>query len=351
MLADIHLQNFRSYIDDSFEFSGGVNIIVGPNASGKTNLLEAILMLTKGSSYRAKDNEMVRFGQDWSRLDTRLTNSTNRTVKITPTDPKNKKYIIDGKAYSRLGPTHKMPVVLFEPNHLQLLSGSPEKRREYLDDLLEHIHPGFERLRRQYIRTLTQRNFFLKKNYTNKDAQIFPWNLKLSELAGQITRARIQATERLNIDFDPIYKKLSNSKTNVLLVYNNTWPIDSYESNMLKTLENSFELDKIKGFTSAGPHREDLSVMFDNHQAQSVASRGEIRTAVLALKTTELSILQSEKDTNIPFLLDDVFSELDGRRRHALSDYLSKYQIFITTTDADLVLQNFAKNCNIIPLT
>src|SRR4051812_17459469 len=102
MLADIHLQNFRSYKDESFEFGTGVNIIVGPNASGKTNLLEAVLVLARGKSYRAKDPELIRHKKEWARLDTHLTDAAARTIKITPEEPTNKTYELDGKTYKRL---------------------------------------------------------------------------------------------------------------------------------------------------------------------------------------------------------------------------------------------------------
>jgi DNA replication and repair protein RecF len=115
-------------------------------------------------------------------------------------------------------------------------------------------------------------------------------------------------------------------------------------------LEHSLEDDKLRGFTSAGPHREDLLVLFDGHPAQEVASRGEVRTAVLALKIIELKIIGAARDKTPLLLLDDVFSELDGARRHALTDYLKDYQTFITTTDADLVIQSFTDKCNVIAL-
>jgi DNA replication and repair protein RecF len=131
MIANIRLQNFRSYIDNSFEFANGVNIIVGPNASGKTNLLEAILIITRGSSYRAHDVDMVTFGQPWARLDS-LTDGGNRAVKIVVEPTPLKTFELDGRVFRRLTMHHMIPTVLFEPNHLALLNGSPERRRDYL---------------------------------------------------------------------------------------------------------------------------------------------------------------------------------------------------------------------------
>ena len=352
MLTDLRLQDFRSYKDASFELSPGVNIIVGPNASGKTNLLEAILVLARGSSYRAKDSQLVRFGRPWARLDGHSESSGQRTVKITCEPTISKQYEIDGKTYKRLGLAHSLPIVLFEPNHLQMFAGNPERRRDYLDDLLEQTTSGYGSLRRQYKRTLAQRNRLLKQAAGVGHNQLFPWDIRLSQLAGQLVRARSELVRTINTNVPVLYRQLSQTKTKINVVYDSQWPIESYESALLKKLETSHDDDQVRGFTSHGPHREDLLVTFDGRPAQTVASRGEIRTTVLALKIIELQIMREARDGQSPLLLlDDVFSELDGKRRHSLTDHLSTYQTFITTTDADIVLQHFTKHSNVIPLT
>lgn len=351
MITDLRIQNFRSYKDSSFELNPGVNIIVGPNASGKTNLLEAILVLARGNSYRAKDLDLVMFEKPWARLDGHTKNTGLRTVKLIKEDASGKIFELEGKSYKRLPHTQTLPVVVFEPNHLQLLSGGPERRRDYLDDLLEQTTPGYGSLRRQYRRALAQRNSLLKQPSVNSHSNVFPWNIRLSELAGQIVRAREQITLQINKEITPLYKKLSKSKTKVTIEYQHRWPPEQYETRLLKELDNSLASDIAKGFTSAGPHREDIIVLFDGHPASESASRGEARTTILALKIIELKIIESAREITPLLLLDDVFSELDGKRRHALTDYLAPYQTFITTTDADLVIKNFTQKCNIIALT
>lgn len=351
MITDLRLQHFRSFGDASFELSPGVNIIVGPNASGKTNLLEAILVLARGASYRAKDSELVQFGQPWARLDGHSEKSGQRTAKIVREPEPSKLYELDGKAFKRLGLAHSLPVVLFEPNHLQLFSGSPERRRDYLDDLLEQTIAGYGTTRRQYKRALAQRNSLLKQPGQASKTQLFPWDIRLSQLAGQVARARKELVDNIDADITALYKQLSRTKTKVSVGYANSWPIDNYESQLLKKLEASQADDRQRGFTGSGPHREDLMIAFDGHPAQETASRGEVRTAVLALKIIELKTVQAARDGLSPLLLlDDVFSELDGKRRHALTDYLAPYQTFITTTDADIVLHHFADRCNVIAL-
>lgn len=126
-------------------------------------------------------------------------------------------------------------------------------------------------------------------------------------------------------------------------------PLEGYETSLLKKLEGSLELDIKRGFTGNGPHRDDLGVYLDGKPVIEVASRGEIRTIILVLKVTELKLLEDILGQPPILLLDDVFSELDTRRRQALTSYVSGYQTFITTTDADVVVQHFT-DCNIIPL-
>lgn len=346
MITDLRIQNFRSYKDASFEFGPGVNIIVGPNASGKTNLLEAVLVVARGKSYRARGQELVRFRSSWTRLDSHDDSGGRRSVKIRIDGP-DKSYEINGKAYRRLPSPQALPLVLFEPEDLRMLSGGPERRRDYLDDLLEQTKPGYGVLRRKYRRALAQRNNLLKRQATQ--AQTFPWDVRLSELAGQIVGSRLGLVERLNKEIGPIYKKISGSHTKVSLEYRARWQTN-YETHLLKELEKSLELDVARGFTGAGPHREDLAVWFDGRRAQETASRGEVRTATLALKIIELKLTEELTGRPPLLLLDDVFSELDGKRRHALTDFLAPYQTFITTTDADTVVGHFTEKTNIIPL-
>lgn len=350
MITDLRLQDFRSYRDSSFELSPGVNIVVGPNASGKTNLLEAILIISRGSSYRAKDAEMVRFGRPWARLDADLAEGGRRSVKLVTEPLPAKTYELDGRTFQRLSLAHSLPIVLFEPNHLQLFGGGPERRRDYLDDLLEQTMTGYGATRRQYRRALAQRNNLLKRGHGVSHSQVFPWDVRLSQLAGQIVRARQQLALAINKDIGKLYRQISQSRVSLTAEYEHRWPVDNYESQLLKSLEAGFDDDRLRGFTSAGPHREDLAVSLNARPAQASASRGEMRTAVLALKIIELQIIEAARQTTPLLLLDDVFSELDGRRRHTLTDYLAPYQTFITTTDADLVVQHFTKTTNVIPL-
>jgi DNA replication and repair protein RecF len=205
-------------------------------------------------------------------------------------------------------------------------------------------------VRRHYRRVLAQRNALLKKNPRSLREQLFVWNLRLSELGGRIARERHLLTGRFAERINDLYGNLAGQSNEIALTYTTQFPIDSYETAMLHKLEESIDLDVLRGFTAAGPHRDDLQVSMDGHEASETASRGETRTLVLALKIMELQLLEELRGVKPLLLLDDVFSELDGRRRRALTGFVSDYQTFITTTDADVVLHHFA-NSTIIPLS
>jgi DNA replication and repair protein RecF len=348
MIQSLHLQQFRSYTDDSFEFRSGVNIIVGPNASGKTNLLEALLVLSRGSSYRAHDMDLVAHNAPWARLDASLM-GTERTLKLIKDPLPEKQYEIDGRIFKKLSLERTLPVVLFEPNHLLLLTGSPEKRREYLDELIAQTVGGYSTTVRAYRRTLAQRNSLLKSGHATAD-QLFPWNVRLSELGARLVRARQELVQRIDTQLAGLYCDISQATTQVSAAYATAAPSAQYETVMLHELEKRVRDDILRGFTSFGPHRDDLVVYFDDTPADEVASRGEVRTFVLCLKIIELQIIETARSITPLLLLDDVFSELDGARRKALTTHLQSYQTFITTTDADVVVHHFADHSNVILL-
>lgn len=351
ILDSLRLQSFRSYTNEGFEFDAGVNIIVGPNASGKTNLLEALLVACRGGSFRAKDAEMVAFGASWGRIDVAGADGT-RTVKLVKQENElvKKEFEVSGQTLSRLSLPRTISVVLFEPNHLLLLHGSPEHRREYLDDLLEQLVPGYTKTRRDYRRILAQRNALLKRGVETKN-QLFAWNIRLSETGASLARERFRLAEQINSRLKDLYQTLAQSSHDVVVFkYVSNLPINNYSTALLHALEKHQDRDFERGFTTMGPHREDFSVTFNGREAAETASRGETRTALLALKIIELQLLEEVRDQKPLLLLDDVFSELDGTRRKALTDALHNHQTFITTTDADIVLHHFTDNCRVIAL-
>jgi DNA replication and repair protein RecF len=349
MITNIRLQNFRSYNDDSFEFEDGVNVIVGPNASGKTNILEAILVATQGKSYRAKDSELIKTGAPWARIDADII-SKHRTVKLEKQDGLVKKsFDLDDKKISRLGSSTRLPVVLFEPNHLLMLGGSPELRRSFLDLLIEQTTADYGSVLNRYKRALLQRNKLLKSGRAAA-GQLFVWDIRLSQLGAQIVVARHKMITIINKHLSVTYSQLAGHQNSLSLQYSLAVDPESYGSYLLKKLEKDQQLDLLRGFTGAGPHREDMMFSIGGQPMATTASRGEVRTTLLSLKIIELEVIKDRQGTKPLLLLDDVFSELDGARRKALTSFIKPYQTFITTTDADVVIKHFSKQCNIISL-
>ncbi len=342
MISSIRLQNFRSYSDESFEFEEGVNIIVGPNGSGKTNLLEAILVISSGGSYRARDLELIQFGKPWARLDGQF-EKHQRTLKLVLQGPALQKgYELDGKVFKRLSLDKTVPVVLFEPNHLQLVTRGPRRRRDYFDDILQRTMPGFKSLDGRYRRTLAQRNSLLKQGSARAAGQLFAWDVRLSQLGAQIVEARLRLIENINGSIPKVYSAIASQKSKVELAYQTPINSANYSSQLLSKLEASAEADFARGFTAYGPHREDIAIYLNGQPAGVTASRGEMRSLLLALKIFELKLLENVRGQKPIFLLDDVFSELDGARRKHLVEHLEGYQTIITTTDAEAVLEYFA---------
>jgi len=353
MLTSLRLQSFRSYKDESLEFGPRVNIVVGPNASGKTNLLEGILIIATGRSYRTNSSNLIRNDQTWARLESNSSDGHCRVVKFQKTIQKTptKSFVIDEKPYSRLGLKQSLPLVLFEPNDLQLLNNDPSARRDYLDDLLEQLDNNFHKTRTIYRRALSQRNRLLKGDWHYARENLFAWNIRLSELGGQIVALRLQLIETINNRLSATYSRIADEKTELKATYQSNLNIDDYANSMQQKLQSSTEVDLQRGFTGAGPHRDDILITIGGHPAVSNASRGEIRTIMLALKMMEMELIELLHNKEPLLLLDDVFSELDGKRRKALTRVLQNYQTFITTTDADVVVQHFTDDCTIIPTT
>ncbi|MCA9347172.1 DNA replication/repair protein RecF [Candidatus Saccharibacteria bacterium] len=346
-IQSITLKNYRSYKEASFEFDLGITIIIGPNACGKTNLLEAVYMLAQGSSFRVSDKDVVKHSMQWSRIES-VFSGNERVLKLESGIPKTKKtFVINGNNKARLGFDDILPVVLFEPDDIRLVSGSPERRRSYLNDLLTQTVPLYKKTLLSYNRALKQRNTLLKKGATKNT--LFAWNVIMARSASEIVKWRLQAIEEINKNITKVYCDIAGKKHHIRVTYSGIVEGD-YMSYMLKKLEINTELDKARGYTGFGPHRDDLLIEIDDRLANLTASRGETRTITLALKVIEMKMIEASRGIQPILLLDDVFSELDGTRRKKLTSFLSGHQAIITTTDADVVGKNFIQTAQIVSL-
>lgn len=345
MIQTLELQQFRSYSDGLYEFSDGVNIIVGPNASGKTNLLEGLHTICTQHGFRSSDLQLIQFDKDWAKL-TALTDNGQRIFKFR--EDKKHTAIVDDVERAKLRPQDNIPVVVFEPQHMLLLTREPELRRSYIDGILSATESGYASRLKSYKRTLSQRNRLLKQDGVSA-SQLFAWNVKLSQLGGVIADARDALVSRIAPRVERHYQSISSGEHKLKISYESKLNTANYESGMLAWFDENVALDRARGYSGVGPHRDDLAISLDGRDARTSASRGETRSIVLALKMVELEEIEQATGKKALFLLDDVFSELDGSRRRALAELLNSRQSFITTTDADVVMDHFS-DYRIIPI-
>ncbi len=340
MISSIKLKNFRSYSSATFEFSNKTNIILGKNGAGKTNILEAILFLAVGKSYRASDNDLITYNQTTSQIEG-VFNDRKRTIK-TDTE-KNKIITVNNSNYKRMQFAQTIPVVLFEPEFMQILSRGPDMRRDYFDALLARINPSYQTLVNKYKRTLAQRNNLLKTRNFSSD-EIFVWNIKISELGGIIAQNRYEIISEINKEASKIYSDLASKKHTINISYDSKITLDNYSNNLLKGLEKNIHIDKEQGFTSLGPHRDDFSFCINKKDVTTSASRGESRTLLLTMKIIETKLIKKARDIPPILLLDDVFSELDEDRQGKLIDFLYDNQVIITTTTITPLMKGVSGN-------
>ena len=352
--TSLSLTNFRSYRDHMVHFSPSVTIIVGPNGSGKTNLLEALYVLSQGSSFRVSDKDLIHHDATWFRLEGMHGDQRRILTYSTPKIPA-KQFSIDGIKKQRLNYQQKVPVVLFEPNELRMLSGSPQRRRDYLDTLISRLWMDGGPRRSRFERALLQRNNIIKQAHEQPlgalEDQLFVWDIKLAEYAAALVGYRLQLVAEWNARLSELYSAIAATPSTVTVQYKTESQTENYKASLLKHLAARRGSDIVRGFTSVGPHRDDITILLNGVDAAVSASRGELRTLILALKIIELTILNNVSDRRPLLLLDDVFSELDARRRQALAELARDFQTVITTTDADIVSGYFAKDYHMIDAT
>lgn len=328
MISQITLKNFRSYKSSKFDFSKKTNIILGKNGAGKTNILEAILFLASGKSYRASDTDLIKNNESAAILEAEFDNK-KRSVKFDIN--KDKLFNINNTKYKRMRFDQTIPIVLFEPEFMQIISRGPDVRRDYFDSLLSRINPQHTTTLNKYKRVLAQRNNLLKNRDFSND-EMFVWNIKLSELGGVIAVNRSNLVSEINKSIGEVYSEIASKKNKISVGYKSKIDIKNYTNGLLKGLEKNISTDKEQGFTTLGPHRDDFEFMINSHNANISASRGESRTILLSMKIIETKLIKNARGEPPILLLDDVFSELDEDRQGKLVEFFYDNQVIITTT-------------------
>lgn len=338
IVQSLRVQNVRTHEDFSHALSPGVTLVTGSNGSGKTSLIEALIVGLNGTSFKGSDSELLRYDTPWWRIDI-VSDTDDRTIKFDPSRTSGRKqFAIDDKTSYRLPAARKYPVVLFEPDDLRLLGGSPSRRRQFIDRFIGQIDPQYGQALRKYDRALKQRNNLLKRSYVSHD-DLFVWDIALGEYGAAIIEARIRYIERLNGELNSTYNAIANTNDVVSVHYSHT-VIGDIKQRIVSELHAHAERDKLLGFTSVGPHRHDVIFKFNAMPALSVASRGEVRSVVLALKFLEVDIISDATGQQPLVLLDDVFSELDSDRQTHLATKFSDKQIVMTSASSTATLDS-----------
>ena len=342
-ISRLHLEQFRNIESLSVFPCETVNIIYGDNAQGKTNLLEAIWLLSGAKSFRgAKDADLIRFGERRALIESDFFCAGRQQTSKIQLEGKKTAWLNDIRQDSITAFAGIFTTVVFSPSHLGLVKDGPAGRRKFLDTSICQITPRYIGMIGQYQRILLQRNTLLKDiSYASALLDTLDiWDEKLSALGGVIIRMRMEYTRRLQKEAEDIYKGISMERESFSLDYRPfELPVQEGQtqreiSSLLleKMMQNRSE-DLRSGSTGIGPHRDDLEISINGRSVRSFGSQGQQRSSVLALKLAESRCIGDILGERPVILLDDVMSELDQTRREYLLNHLTGSQIFITCCD------------------
>jgi DNA replication and repair protein RecF len=333
-IKNLKLTNFRNWPEASFEFSDRV-LIYGPNAQGKTNILEALYILATTRSFRGKDAEVINAGSDFLRIEGTI--EKEKPIEVTATfnrtgEKVEKEFKIAEKKRPALDFIGMFSAIVFSPDDLMLISGPPELKRRYMSFTIGQNDREYLYNLLNYKKILGQRNELLKKADlgTIRD-EIDVWDQALSENGQKVIDARKNLADFINVRFSKYYAELTEEEKTLELVYEPALT----SINLADSLKEVRDKDIWEKNTTTGPHRDSLSIMIDGQNAEKFASRGEYRTIILALKLCERDWFLEKGGEAPVVLLDDVFSELDVQRRKYLVKAFAGSQLIITTTDLD----------------
>ena len=334
-LRRLQLKNHRNYAQLDLSPGAGVNVFIGANGQGKTNLLEAVAMLALSSSPRARrESELVGPVGPGSRIeaaneDGALTREL--AIALDVEGERTKRTIeVDGARRRAFDLPGNFRVTLFWPDDLGLVKAGPELRRRFLNQMLVQVEPGHARALAALRRILEQRNSLLKRIAGGEGAEdtLQAWDQELVKVATEIVDARAKAVSELQPVAARCHRQIAVGER---LEIRYLGPPE----NLAQAVQNSLAEDLRRGTTSIGPHRDDLLLLLDGQEARSFASQGQQRTAVVSLKLAEAALIEARTGERPVLLLDDVLSELDGERRAALLDEVAGGgQVIITSVEA-----------------
>lgn len=360
-LSDLTLLNYRNYSDLEIDLPKGLILLHGDNAQGKSNLIEAIYLLSIAKSYKAgneRETLQLKHGKSSDKghvigvfhnesdkfrvmIDMRLVSSPNDVNRQIL----RKDITLNGSPVSASTLLGNINAVLFTVDDIELIVGSPSIRRRFLDILICRIDKVYLRALQKYQRVLFQRNHLLRLIRDRKASvsELEFWNDSLIYEGSYITMKRKLIVNELTSVVTPIYQKLTNTGENISLNYEpglltETFAFDDLQSRFKATLDDALDREISQGVSQYGPQRDEMKIFLDGMDSSVFASRGQSRTLALALKLSEGNILHKETNQSPIILLDDVFSELDDFRRNLILDHVSSNeQVFISSNDKDVL--------------
>ena len=343
-ILTLSLEQFRSYkeLKLTFPATKNVHLFVGPNAAGKTNILEAVSVLGLTKSFQgAEDGDLLHWDTEFYRVRAETEADDGSETKLEVVSqilPRKQKVCYRNDVRVSIGDmVGALPIVQFLPQDLDLFSGPPQQRRLFLDRLLSQVSPAYLRALVQMQEVLKQRNSLLRSvaDGVAKPADLSVWDEQFASQAAQVTLQRLELIEVLQCTLVEELSALGDSMPDAELVYMRKGEARDHftlREELVMLLEQARERDLILQSTSIGPHREDWHFMVGNRPLPSFASRGQQRAAVLALAFLQVSFLELRRGEKPVVLLDDVFSELDDAHQSALLSNLSNHQVLITAT-------------------
>ena len=343
-IEELKLKNFRNYRELSLQPHPGVNLFFGRNGSGKTNLLEAIHYCSLGRSHRtANDASVVRNGEDFALSSVSIRNTLGRrdiAVRFHPDEIQKKTILIDGKQIRKFSDMMGcLRCVIFSPEDLGLIKDGPSVRRRYLDMMISQIDRGYFIALQQFKAGMEQRNAVIRNirmNASGDLSMLSAFEETMAPPAAVIIRERRRIVDLLSDIAMETYRRISDTDELFRLSYHSSVKEETeLEETLCRLFRENREDDIRMGFTSVGPHRDDLVLSLNKNQMKQFASQGQIRTAALSMKLSQMRILCDLSGEAPILLLDDVMSELDRRRRASLIREITDFQTFITCADRD----------------
>lgn len=351
----LELKDFRNYASFELEPSEGLTVLVGPNAIGKTNVVEAIELVTEATSFRNPVwADLVRQGaeratvlmqaeaESGSRTDIALTVENGRRAYRVNGAPK--RAVIDAAGL--------VPAVVFTPDDLRIIKEGADRRRAALDSVGTQVSRAYGQLKAEYDRVLRQRNALLREPETTND-ELEPWTEQLVRTGAALTARRVGLAGRMAGRVRDEYAALSRQE-NLSVAYASGWSVDGLgdEDAMLERLRARAHEERARRTTLVGPHRDDVRFEIDGKDARAFASQGQQRSAALAWKLAELDVIEELSGKTPVLLLDDVMSELDESRRHALAKRVGRRtQTIMTTTNLGYFDESLIHEAKVIELS